>query len=205
MLRALKNRRRQTRAEQEPARDSSKAAAGDGGSSGIGPGLAGKSPVKLSPKRRLLFILSAALLPWFFLCLVEVVLRCAAYGYDPGFFKKVHVAGENYEVENFKFGWRFFPPQIARSPVPSRFLTDKRAGTIRIFLFGESAAMGDPEPAYGFGRQLQRIVQDRHPDRRVEVINVAMTAINSHVIREIARDCSQLEEPFGLFTPGTTR
>jgi tetratricopeptide (TPR) repeat protein len=30
----------------------------------------------------------------------------------------------------------------------------------------------------------------RHPDTQIEVVNVAMTAINSHVIREIARDCA---------------
>lgn len=192
MLRALKNRRRQPGAEQcQAPYANSKAETGEDRGPDVGAGLAGMS--KVSPKRRLLFIFTAALLPWLFLCLLEGVLRCAGYGYDPAFFKRVHGAGGNYVVENFRFGWRFFPPQIARSPVPSRFLAHKSAGTIRIFLFGESAAMGDPEPDYGFGRQLQRILQDRHPEGPVEVINVAMTAINSHVIREIARDCSQLE------------
>jgi len=52
--------------------------------------------------------------------------------------------------------------------------------------------MGDPAPEFGFTRQLEQLLQARHPDRTIEVINVAMTAINSHVMREIARDCAGL-------------
>src|ERR1035438_7807613 len=31
----------------------------------------------------------------------------------------------------------------------------------------------------------------RHPDRKFEVVNAAMTAINSHVILPLARDCEE--------------
>jgi tetratricopeptide (TPR) repeat protein len=79
---------------------------------------------------------------------------------------------------------------------------EKPPGTVRIFVFGESAAMGDPEPAYGFARQLERLLQARHPAQKVEVINAAMTAINSHVIREIARDCAPLQGDFWLVFAG---
>ena len=50
--------------------------------------------------------------------------------------------------------------------------------------------MGDPEPAFGFGRILQVLLQAKYPARHFEVVNVAITAINSHVIRQIARDCA---------------
>jgi tetratricopeptide (TPR) repeat protein len=79
---------------------------------------------------------------------------------------------------------------------------NKPRGGIRIFLFGESAAMGDPEPAYGMGRQLERILRARHPGIEVEVVNVAMTAINSHVIREIARDCRHRDGDIWLIYAG---
>src|SRR5262249_67782 len=78
---------------------------------------------------------------------------------------------------------------VARSPQPLSMSAEKGPGETRIFVFGESAAMGDPEPAYGLARQLEVLLRARHPDRRIQVFNVAMTAINSHVIREIARDC----------------
>jgi tetratricopeptide (TPR) repeat protein len=50
--------------------------------------------------------------------------------------------------------------------------------------------MGDPEPAFGFPRILEVLLRDAMPGKKIEVINVAVTAINSHVIRGIAQDCA---------------
>jgi len=124
--------------------------------------------------------------------LVELGLRLADWGYSASFFLPAEQEGRRALVENPKFGWRFFPPSAARSPLPLSLSAAKPAGSCRIFVLGESAAMGDPEPAYGFARQLERLLRARHPERTIEVVNVAMTAINSHVIREIARDCAPL-------------
>ena len=104
--------------------------------------------------------------------------------------------------DNPKFGWRFFPSAVARAPRPLFLAARKPPGTIRIFVFGESAAMGDPEPAYGFVRQLERILQARHPAQTIEVVNTAMTAINSPVLRQIAQDCAPLEGDFWLVYAG---
>lgn len=105
-------------------------------------------------------------------------------------------------IDNPRFGWRFFPPAVARAPRPQYLAAQKPPGTVRIFVFGESAAMGDPEPAYGFARQLERLLQARHPVQKVEVINAAMTAINSHVIRQIAKDCGSCGGDFWLVLAG---
>ena len=105
-------------------------------------------------------------------------------------------------TDNPKFGWRFFPPEIARAPRPLFLAAHKPPGTVRIFVFGESAAMGDPEPAYGFARQLERLLQARHPGQTIEVVNAAMTAINSHVVREIAKDCAPHGGDFWLVYAG---
>ena len=40
---------------------------------------------------------------------------------------------------------------------------EKPPGTYRIFILGESAAMGDPEPAYGAGRYLEALLRERYP------------------------------------------
>jgi len=130
-------------------------------------------------------------MPFLILVVIELGLRIAGYGYPTSFFIERHQDGEQFLIENPKFGWRFFPPSVARAPQPLSFPVVKPFGTIRIFLFGESAAMGDPEPAYGFGRQLQRLLQARHPDKHFDLVNVAMTAINSHVIRAIALECAK--------------
>lgn len=142
------------------------------------------------PRRRRRLRLVMACLPILLVGLVEVGLRLGGCGYPVSFFLRARQQERAVLVENPKFGWRFFPPAVARSPLPLALPAEKPSGALRIFVFGESAAMGDPEPAYGFARQLDRLLQVRHPGRRVEVVNVAMTAINTHVIREIARDCA---------------
>jgi tetratricopeptide (TPR) repeat protein len=67
----------------------------------------------------------------------------------------------------------------------------KAEDTYRIFILGESAAMGDPEPAFGAGRYLQVLLRERLPGQEFEIVNVAITAINSHVILPIARECAR--------------
>ncbi|SPE57153.1 conserved hypothetical protein [Verrucomicrobia bacterium] len=67
---------------------------------------------------------------------------------------------------------------------------EKPADLSRIFILGESAAMGDPEPAFGAGRYLEALLNERFPSQKFEVVNTGITAINSHVILPIARDCA---------------
>ncbi len=168
---------------------------------------------RLTGWRRWVFPLAAATLaPLVALTLVEVGLRAAGSGYPAGFF--VPVAGQQAEMTNHRFGWRFFPPAIARSPVIDRLERPKPADTYRIFVLGGSAAMGTPEPAFGFGRVLEVLLEERYPDTGFEVVNAAMAASNSHVALEIARDCARRRpdlfavylgnnEVVGPYGPGT--
>ncbi|MEI6655338.1 MAG: tetratricopeptide repeat protein [Verrucomicrobiota bacterium] len=149
--------------------------------------------------------------PLVFFGLLEGGLRVAGYGYPTGFFLGTDAKGEF--ISNHRFGWRFFPRSLARTPQRS-VLTAKPAGTIRIFVLGSSAAMGTPDAAFSFGRILEVMLREQYPDTRFEVVNAAMTAINSHVVREIARDCAAREpdlfvvymgnnEVVGPYGPGT--
>ena len=150
------------------------------------------SPGAMTPGRRWLFgLLALTLLPVLLLAASEAALRLAGYGYDTDFFRPSLVHGRKALIENDKFALRFFPPKLARTPEPIVMPAIKPAGTIRIFIFGESAALGDPEPAYGAGRYLQIVLRERYPSEKFEVVNVAMTAINSHAILPIARECAR--------------
>src|SRR5215831_18356358 len=62
----------------------------------------------------------------------------------------------------------------------------KAPGTYRIFVLGESAAMGDPDSAYGFSRYLEVMLRNRYPVMKFEVVNTGSVAINSHVVLCIA-------------------
>jgi len=148
------------------------------------------------------FRFAALLLPLLVLGLVELALSLAGYGHPTAFFLQANDQGCDMVRDNPWFGWRFFPPALARTPRPLYLAARKPPDTVRIFVFGESAAMGDPEPAYGFARQLERLLQARHSDQKIEVVNTAMTAINSHVIRLIARDCAPREGDFWLVYAG---
>ncbi|HEV2210193.1 MAG TPA: tetratricopeptide repeat protein [Verrucomicrobiae bacterium] len=158
------------------------------------------SPVPGSHRRW--FRLVALISPLLLLALLEFGLRLAGYGFPTSFFLTTNDHGRATLSDNPKYGWRFFPPAVARAPRPLYLSARKPPGTVRIFVFGESAAMGDPEPAYGFARQLERLLEARHPEQKIEVINAAMTAINSHVMRQIARDCAPHEGDFWLVLAG---
>jgi hypothetical protein len=152
-----------------------------------------RSKPVLSIRQRWTFRIMALLVPLLFLALGEIFLRMSGYGHPAGFFLAQRVNGRDVLTDNRQFGWRFFPRDLARTPQPVMFSARKEPGTTRIFVFGESAAMGDPEPAFGLPRMLQAMLELKFPSNKFEVINVAMTAINSHVIREIAKDSAPLE------------
>jgi tetratricopeptide (TPR) repeat protein len=128
----------------------------------------------------------AVLAPVLLLTAVEAGLRVSGYGYRANFFIELDEAG--MLSTNPRFGWRFFPKAMARTPLPLRFPARKKEGVVRVFVLGESAAMGFPDPMFSFTHQMQALAGPGY-----EVINAAMTAIDSHVIREIAAECARLE------------
>lgn len=139
---------------------------------------------------RLLAVVGA---PIIFLAVLELSLRLMGFGYPTAFLLHISRNGREWLVQNNQFGWRFFGPGLARLPAPICIPQHKPAGTIRIFVLGESAAKGEPQPAFGFPRMLQTMLHLRYPGTRFEVVNAAMTAINSHAILPIARDCATAE------------
>jgi tetratricopeptide (TPR) repeat protein len=152
--------------------------------------------------------------PILFLGLLELGLRVAGYGYNPHVAVPCEIKGQPYLGENAKFGWRFFPPILAREFEPFIFPARKPADTCRIFVLGASAAQGAPNNAFRFGRILETMLHDRFPGLRFEVITAAMAAINSHVVLEIAQDCARYDpdifvvylgnnEVVGPYGPGT--
>jgi tetratricopeptide (TPR) repeat protein len=150
-----------------------------------------KAVQKISKGRLWLFRLCAAVaLPLILLGGMELILRLCHYGYPVSFFLETKIEGRSYYVPNEKFGYRFFPPSLARTPLNLRLAAQKSTNTFRIFVFGESAAQGDPDPTFGAWRYLQVLLHERFPGTDFEVVCVAMTAINSHVILPIARECA---------------
>jgi len=151
------------------------------------------APQPVSGRRWLFRLVALVGIPVLTLALLEGALRLGGYGYSTRLLEKEQINGHNYLLNNEKFSLRFFPPELSRWPSPIMFEPVKPAGTYRVFIFGESAAQGDPEPSFGAGRYLEALLRERYPNLKIEVINVAITAINSHVILPIARECAQYQ------------
>ncbi len=179
------NRKQRSGESANPGRQSRQSSAGDGSYTTL--------PKRAGARVWLYRFVAVVLLPALVLGLVELGLRAAGYGYSTAFFKRATLRGRDCLVANDKFGLRFFEPELARSPAPVVIDSTKTPGAIRIFLFGESAALGDPRPAFGMSRYLEVLLQERYPERKIEVVCVAMTAINSHAVLPIARECADLD------------
>jgi len=150
-----------------------------------------------------LWLLRLALLvaaPTLFLCLVEVALRVGGYGYPTTFFV-ASPDGRAY-VANEQFRRRFAPPSMSPIMVPVQVPATKAPGTIRLFVLGESAAMGVPDPAFSFARILEVMLRERHPETRFEVIDAALLGIGSHGVLPIARDCAGLQPDLFIIYAG---
>ncbi len=141
-----------------------------------------------------------------------MALRIGGYGYPTSFL--IRVPGGDRYVTNPRFVWRFFPPPLALAVHPVALNADKPDGVYRIFVLGGSAAMGFPDESFSFGRVLEVMLRERWPDVKFEMVNAAVTAINSHVVRVIAEDCARHQpdlflvylgnnEIVGPYGPGT--
>lgn len=150
--------------------------------------------MSLSPSRRWLFLalftLAATAL---LLGGLELALRAIGVGHDPHFFRRAAAPdGTAIWRENRDFTAPFFGEALVRRPQPVRLPLTKAPGTYRLFILGSSAAMGDPEPAFSLARVLEVQLRAAYPNVRFEVVNAAVTAINSHLVRGIAADCAKL-------------
>ena len=149
---------------------------------------------RITGRRIWLFRLAALIfIPALLVLLLEFGLRLTGYGFQAKPIIKCEIKGRRAYCDNVKFSWLFFPPNIAREFTPFVIPAEKSQNSYRIFICGSSAAQGDPDGIYSFSRILDCLLSDRYPGINFEVINTAMTAINSHVVFRIVEDCAKYE------------
>ena len=166
------------------------------------------------PSRRILRVASAVLIPLIVLALVEGTLRLAGVGFSTNLLVPCTVKGASASCYNLFFATPYFPAGMVQTPRLYSIPTVKPPGTFRIFVLGESAAMGDPDSAYGFSRYLEVMLRERYPSMKFEVVNTGSVAINSHVVLQIAKGLADQKpdvfiiysgnnEVVGPYGPGT--
>lgn len=149
---------------------------------------------RLNRRRLWMFrLLAMVLVPLLLLVVLELMLRLFGYGYPTVFALKRSGAEPPVFIQNDRFCHRFIPSRLARNAYPFALNREKPPPGYRIFILGGSAAQGDPDPSFSFGRMLQIMLTARYPGIEFEVVNAAVVAINSHVVRDIAEDCARFE------------
>lgn len=142
----------------------------------------------------------------------ELVLRVAGYGHAADFF--IPDGKPGWFRTNPAFTDAFFPPSFGLKPLNFRLPREKPANEFRVFVVGESAAMGVPEPGFGLAPQLRAQLRAAYPGREISVSNLGLTAINSHAIVPIVRQAARFQpdlfvvymgnnEVVGPFGPGS--
>lgn len=129
-----------------------------------------------------------------FVSLFEGCLALVGYGHSARFYELERLEdGSRIYRENRWFAFPYFSEEVIRRPQSFRLNYRKPSNEYRIILMGSSAAMGDPEPSFSIARILDLMLEDAYAEKAFEVVNAAMTAINSHVVRRIARDVRHLD------------
>src|SRR5271165_7009590 len=183
------------------------------------PGVTEPSPAKKSPALRAwrywaLVAASTVLVPVLLLGALEGALRLFGVGFPTDVTVPCTLQGRPAYCYNLFFPAPFFPPGMIKTPQAYAIPADKPPGTYRIFVLGESAAMGDPDPAYSFSRYLEVMLRQRFPQMNFEVVNTGSVAINSHVLLPIAKGLAKQRpdvfiiysgnnEVVGPYGPGT--
>lgn len=157
---------------------------------------------------------SAILVPILLLGAIEGALRLFGVGFSTELLVPCTVKGQPAACYNLFFPAPFFPPGMIKTPQAYAIPAEKPQRTYRIFVLGESAAMGDPDPAYAFSRYLDVMLRQRYPSMNFEVVNTGSVAINSHVLLPIAKGLAEQKpdvfiiysgnnEVVGPYGPGT--
>jgi tetratricopeptide (TPR) repeat protein len=134
--------------------------------------------------KNLIFTVIALLIPVLFFVSLELGLRWSEYRGNTDLFLKMTSLDNKYKIANPNFASRyFFYTTVVPNAPAEAFLTVKPENGFRVFVMGESSAAGYPYGFNGiFGRVVEDVLQDVMPDRHVEVVTVAMSAINSYTL-----------------------
>lgn len=161
----------------------------------------------LSPAKRRLFIFITVALPFLFLAAVELVLRLFGWGGYPAWIReagKLPSGATLCMVEPAAAKPYFFAnPTRPGYAEQTNFLLPKPADTLRIFLVGESAAKGYPQPRnLAMSSFLQAMLSDAWPGKNIEVINLGTTAVASFPLVYQVRDALRFSPDLFIFYTG---
>jgi tetratricopeptide (TPR) repeat protein len=144
---------------------------------------------KKSEKRKYpwYFYLLALMIPVVFFITLEGLLHLIGYGEEIQQWVEPSEKFSNYRMLNPEIARRYFK-RIQKIPTPhfDAFTKQKSADTYRVFIIGGSTAAGFPYTMNGaFSRFVKRYLEIQYPAHNIEVVNLAISAVNSYTFRDL--------------------
>lgn len=142
-----------------------------------------RKPIPRSRAKVIFFWAILLALPFAALLLAELGLRLAGFGGNPPVFRRVGKMAQGELVMTDQAGAiSYFFANRDRPGYNDQytFVEPKGTNTVRIFMMGESAMKGFPQPRnLASSAFLESMLRDAWPERKVEVINLGTTAVAS--------------------------
>lgn len=159
---------------------------------------------QFSKKKKIAFKVFTLLFSIFLLVIFELLLRLFTYGDNLSLFvEHPHAKYDNYYITNPKIGEKYFSAFEATGGTNDAFLKKKPDNGFRVIVMGSSTVVGFPyNRNLMFTRILQKRLQDAYPEKHIEVINTAITAINSITLNDYMSDIIEQEPDAILFYAG---
>lgn len=127
----------------------------------------------------------AVVVPLIIIVLIEVLLRATGYGKEWPMFSETRVHGRDYITLNPEYSQKYFLNESFTFPHYDLFLKKKPENAFRIFVLGSSTVYGFPyHQGLSFPSILDQRLTDAFPEKHIEVINLAVTAINSYSLAD---------------------
>lgn len=153
-------------------------------------------------KKVVFSFITIVVIPLLFFVLLEVGLRVAGVGNSFDYFYEIDIEGEPHYQENPEFANQFYPASLNIGPMENTFTVERGADLVRVYVLGGSAAQGFPHKNHGFDRFLATQLRAALPGKRIEVINTAMTSVNSHVMYAVAKSIPDDSADFAVILMG---
>ena len=146
--------------------------------------------------------IALVVIPLLFFIMIEVSLRLAGVGTHYSYFNEIAINGEEYFQDNKSFANQFYPPSLGIAPLNNTLKAENDDDIIRVYVLGGSAAQGFPHVNHGLDRHLNAQLRAALPGKTIEVINTAMTSVNSHVVYEVARTLPDESADYAIILMG---
>lgn len=158
----------------------------------------------LTPRKKIIFFAITVSVPVILFIIIELGLRLFGYGVDLSIFKRHEIWGQTYYQMNPDIKFRYFgTSQFQPSTDPVYFKVSKPEGVYRIFCLGESTSAGYPYWFNGaFPEYLLTRLKTIFPQRKIEMINLSMTATNSYTALDIARELGKYQPDLIIYYGG---